>query len=476
MLLEGALAHYYGQVQTALRELLPPSQKGTGDFTPGVELPELTPAVREFLSASALAHSPMRPYKGRNLALLDLTRNPATMTTKTFASLVIVARAVRFIQDTGERVTIVTPSSANKAIALRDAVLRAINTGLVGADQLNITTVVPAGSVPKLRRTELFTDPDLRARNPVAVHHGAEPGEVKTLARGVIDEHRTALERGGKTNLWYTLQLENYLAADVVRALAEDEFFPATGGAPRLHVHAVSSAYGLLGHAYGWQRLPELSRLPRQSRTEAGTEPEPARTPPRYFLVQHLGAPDMVLSLYNDGATDPALAPRYTYESVSGLYAQAENPRFPAVTFDPQERLDSTFYTRRPPTSARMNELIGKQGGGGIVVSLAECLNRYAQVRSILADAEVRLPADPREVREWSLVMAVVGALNALDRDLVPEGGPAGSPAGSPEGDILVHGSGSYAVGDFDALSATELHRVDGVDDLRNVVLQATAL
>ncbi|WP_372445954.1 DUF6002 family protein [Streptomyces beijiangensis] len=41
---------------------------------------------------------------------------------------------------------------------------------------------------------------------------------------------------------------------------------------------------------------------------------------------------------------------------------------------------------------------------------------------------------------------------------------------------MLVHGSGSYAVGDFDALSATELHRVDGVDDLRNVVLQATAL
>ncbi|MBR7676936.1 hypothetical protein KDA82_28820, partial [Streptomyces daliensis] len=200
--------------------------------------------------------------------------------------------------------------------------------------------------------------------------------------------------------------------------------------------------------------------------------PEPARTPPRYFLVQHLGAPDMVLSLYNDGATDPSLAPRYTYETESGLYAQAENPRFPAVTFDPGERLDSTFYTRKPPTSARMNELIGKQGGGGIVVSLAECLNRYGQVRAILADAEVRLPADPREVREWSLVMAVVGALNALDRDLVPEGGPEGS----PEGDILVHGSGSYAVGDFDALSATELHRVDGVDDLRNVVLQATAL
>ncbi|UKY54131.1 DUF6002 family protein [Streptomyces inhibens] len=451
MLLESALAHYYDQVQAALRELLPvrPNDGSRSEFTPGVELPELTDAMRDYLSVSTVAHSPLRTYRGKNLALLDLTRNPATMTTKTFASLIIVARAVKFIQETGQRVSIITPSSANKAIAMRDAVLRAIDTGLVGADQLNVTVIVPAGSVPKLRSSKLFTDPELRARNPIAVHHGTAPSEVKTIARGIMEDHREFLENSGKTNLWYTLQLENYLAADVVRALSEAEFFPPAADEPRLHVHAVSSAYGLLGHAHGWETLPHPGR---------------AQKPPHYFLVQHLGAPDMVLSLYHNGSSDPRNAPRYAYQADSGLYAQQENQRFPTVTFDPQEVLDATFYTRNPPTSPRMNELINRQGGGGIVVSLAECLERYGQVRSLLGDAGLRLPANPMEVREWSLVMAMVGLLNAVDRELVPER------------DILVHGSGSYAAGDFDALPAGDLHRVDDADSLRSVVLKANAL
>ena len=214
-------------------------------------MPELTPGVREFLSVSGLAFSAMPSYKGRSVTLLDLTRNPGTRTTKTFASLIIVARAVRFIQDTGERVTIVTPSSANKAIAIRDAVLRAIRAGLVGADQLNVIAVVPEGSVPKLRSSELFTDPHLRARNPIAVYGGPQPASVKAVARGMVDEFRDLLEKELKTNLWYSLQLENYLAADVVRAVAEAESFPPPADRPRRHVHAVSSAYGLLGHAQG---------------------------------------------------------------------------------------------------------------------------------------------------------------------------------------------------------------------------------
>lgn len=451
MPLDNALAHYYEQVRETLRDLLParPDSTSGTDFTPGVELPDLTPAMRDYLSVSSVAHRPMPSYEGKDLALLDLTGNPGTQTTKTFASLVIVARAIRYIQDTGERVSIITPSSANKAIALRDAVLRALRAGLVRPDQLNVTAVVPAGSLPKLRASELYTDPELRVRNPVAVHPGPVPGDVKTLARTVVEQHGAEVAERGKTNLWYTLQLENYLAADVVRALAEEEFFPAAPGEPRLHAHAVSSAYGLLGHALGRQRLPG----------GAGD-----RTPAHYFLVQHLGAPDMVLSLYGDGSPEPLRAPRYTYDATTGLHTQRETPRFPAVTFDPQEVLDTTFYTRNPPTSARMNELIRGQGGGGIVVSLTECLQRYGQVRALLGEAGLRLPANPTEVREWSLIMAVTGVLNAVDRGLVPQR------------DILVHGSGTYAARDFEVLPAAELHHVADADALRDVVLAANAL
>ncbi|MET8541856.1 DUF6002 family protein [Kitasatospora sp. NPDC004799] len=446
MLITNALSRYYEQVQGALGDLLSDGGNGNpAEFTPGVELPLLTPAVREFLSVSDIAGTPMPSYDGRSLALLDLMRNPATMTTKTFASLVIVGRAVRFIQDTGESVTIVTPSSANKAIALRDAVLRAIKCGLVEAHQLNIVVLVPESSVGKLRRTELFTDPYLRARNPIAVLAGDRtPGEVKDIARGFVDAHAEELAKVHKTHLWYTLQLENYLAADVVRALAEAEFFPAEAGRPRLHAHAVSSAYGLLGHAYGRTRLAEADRT--------GT-PDP-----RYFLVQHLGAPDMVLSLYH-GSTDPGKIPAYTRDAGTGLFVQQQDPRFPAATFDPAESLDPTFYTRNPVTSPRMNELIQRQGGGGLVVSLAECLQRYAQVRALLGEAEVRLPADPRELREWSLVMAVVGVLNGIDRGLITEQ------------DILVHGSGSYAVRDFEGLSVHDTHPVGDVPALHRVAL-----
>ncbi|MPY61991.1 DUF6002 family protein [Streptomyces spongiae] len=446
MILENALARYYPQVQAALHALLgDPAADDGPDFSPGAELPELTPAVRDYLSVSDMAYRPMPDYRGRSLSLLDLTRNPATMTTKTFASLVIVARAVRFIQDTGQRVTIVTPSSANKAVALRDAVLRSISCGLVTADQLNVVVVVPAGSVHKLRASELFTSPDLRARNPVAVYDGADPEAVKAIARGAVNRYRGVLERELDSRLWYTLKLENYLAGDVVRAWAEAEHFAPDADRPRLHVHAVSSAYGLLGHAYG-RGMPGA---PRHG------------APPHYFLVQHLGAPDMVVSLYEGG--DAGRVPDYVREPESGRYTQQANPRFPGVTFDPAEVLDTTFYSRRPATSPRMNALINGQGGGGIVVSLAECLERYAQVRDRLGDAGLLLPAHPASVLEWSLNMAVTGVLNAIDRGLVPEH------------DIVVHGSGAYSRADFEGIPLRDLHRVDDEDALRDLVFKATA-
>ncbi|OLZ66937.1 hypothetical protein AV521_26470 [Streptomyces sp. IMTB 2501] len=446
MITENVLARYYSQVQEALYALFP--ERGGGedaDFSPGPELPELTPAVRNYLAASEVAYLPMPQYREKRLSLLDLTRNPGTGTTKTFPSLVMVARAVRFIQDTGQRVTIVTPSSANKGVALRDAVLRAITCGLVTPDQLNVIVIVPSGSAHKLRSSELLTDADLRGRNPIAVYNGPEAEAVKAIAREMVDRHRRVLEKDLDTNLWYTLQLENYLAGDVVRALSEAEFFPADAERPRLHAHAVSSAYGFLGHAYG-----------REMVTGHG-----AGVPPRYFLVQHLAAPDMVVSLY--GGCDAGKVPTYVYEREWGGYAQRENPHFPRVTFDPEEVLDTTFYSRNPVTSPRMNSLIEGQGGGGIVVSLAECLERYGQVRSYLKDAGLTIPANPTSVLEWSVNMAMTGVFNAIDRGLLPED------------DILIHGSGVYGRDDFEGVGLSQLQKVENADALRDLVLSTAA-
>jgi Family of unknown function (DUF6002) len=245
-------------------------------------------------------------------------------------------------------------------------------------------------------------------------------------------------------DLWYTLDIDNYKVADAVRAMFEYEFVPPEPGG-RLHAHSVSSAYGLLGHNLGYT-----------SRQVAGAE-----APPRYFLVQHLGTPDMVLSLRHGSASRSGV-PAYTYDAGSGLYRQDTDPAFPATTYDPAEWLDPTFYTHRPPTSPEMNELIRTRGGGGVVVSLHECLNRYARIRALLEPAGITLPADPRRLREWSLVMAFTGVLNAVDRGLVTDD------------DILVHGSGSYSDDDF--RPATALSDASDVAAIRNVVAEAVAV
>ncbi|QFR95902.1 DUF6002 family protein [Streptomyces tsukubensis] len=442
--LTNAIERYYSRIGPTLQLLLGEDAGRSPEFNPGPELPGMTSGIREFFSASGLHHASMGEYGGKRLALLNLALNPGTRTTKTFASLLTVARAVRFIQETGERVMILTPSSANKATAMRDAVLRALRLDLVTPEQLSVSVVIPQGSTSKLWDSELHRDPELQARNPVAVYPGTDPAGVKALARHVVDAYGSALKDAAGVNLWYTLDLNNYMAADVVRAFVESELFPPV--APRLHVHAVSSAYGLLGHAQGRALLDESTR---------------EHTPrPRYFLVQHLGAPDMVLSLYH-GGTSRDLVPAYRYDDMTGLFEQRTDPRFPYLTADTSETLDTTFYTRNPPTSARMNELIHSHGGGGIVVSLHECLSRYAQVRALLRKARLELPADPRELREWSLVMAMTGLLNAVDRGLIDEE------------DVLVHGSGCYSVHDYSVLPHTALHLVENGDMLKDVVFKA---
>jgi Family of unknown function (DUF6002) len=441
-----ALAHHRDDVQRAL-DVVGRTHRGSphhSDFTPGFELPAATPELLRLLQASELAFSGMGRYRGRRLTLLDLMRNLRTRTTKTFASLVMVARAVRHIQRTGESIMLLTPSSANKGTALRDAVLRAIEAGLVSADQLRIVIVVPVAARPKLWASPLDADAGLRARNPVVVYPGDDRSGVKRLACEVADRCAPGLREPGGMRLWSTLHLDNYRVGDAVRAFAEAECLPSPPSPGRLHVHAVSSAFGLLGHHFGRAVL-------------AGGEPTATA---RYLLVQHLETPDMVLSLYS-GSTSREHIPAYAYDRASGLFHQASSPHFPATTFDPAESLESTFYTHQPATSDEMSALIRSRGGGGIVVSLHECLTRYAEVRALLAEAEVALPADPRRLREWSLVMAMTGVLNAVDRDLVDEE------------DILVHGSGSYSEDDFEPIPAQHLHVARDVGDLRRVICDA---
>lgn len=418
------IAAYYPVVSAAADLVQADSAAAQPRPAVGYELPELNPSVREFFAASGMRLPLLADYRGRRLRLLDLIGNPRTRTAKTSASLVIVARAVEHVRRTGERVLLVTPTSANKGTALRDAVLRAVEHALVAPSELSVATVLPRRSAGKLWSSPLATDPSLLRRNPVLVHDGHDPARMKAMVEEFV---RTAADRFAAEHgirLWYTLGLDNYRIADTVRACVEADVAPPAAERTRVHAHAVSSGYGLLGYDLGRRVLTEV----RHRHIGAA---------PHFLLVQHLAAPDMVLSLHR-GDFDRAGAPRYRFDAATGRYAQHSDPRFPAAAHTPDEEIDPTFYTRRPVTSPAVNRIIERHGGGGIVVSRHECLQRYTHIRSLLAPAGVTLPDDPPLLREWSLVMALTGVLNAIDRDLVP-----------PDADIVVHGSGSYAAGDY---------------------------
>jgi uncharacterized protein DUF6002 len=449
LVVENAVWRYYDVVARALAALDGGRNgSGVGGFDPGSELPPRSEALERLFAASRLTLRQLGRYRGRRLSLLDLMGNPRTRTTKTFASLVIVARLVRHVLASGEPAMIATPTSGNKGTALRDAVLRAIESGLVDAGRIQVTTVVPPAARSKLWSSPLDTSPELCARNPVVTYAGAERADVKGLTQAAVEGCAGPLHEEAGVNLWYTMSLDNYRAGDVVRAAFERDVLPPGPGG-RLHVHAVSSAFGLLGHSFGRTLL---------ATSWSGTPP-----PARYFLVQHLETPDMVLDLHF-GSTSRDNLPRYRQGAGSGLYRQDQDPRFPATTFAVDECLDTTFYTKRPATSGEMSELIRRDGGGGVVVSLHECLQRYAEIGRLLAEAGVALPADPRRLREWSLVMALTGILNAIDRGLVEDD------------DILVHGSGSYSDDDFEPIPAGTLRPVGDAAGLRDVIRGAVAL
>lgn len=431
------LSRYIDVLNEAMKRL---SLEATAaeQFAPAWALPTDHPRFDEFVSVAAMSVAGLGSVDGVQFQLLNMMHNPATRTTKTFASLVIVGRAIEHHRVTGEPVMIVTPSSANKATALRDAVLRAYEVGLATPASLRIVSLVPGQSVSKLWASKLSEDETLRRQNPLLLLDTDQPGSVKSVAAeayGLVAERFFAVTG---FRLWHSMDVRNYMAADALRSAFEHD---ALGDNPmRVHAHAVSSAFGLLGHHFGQEILGERFERPLRA---------------QYLLVQHLGAPDMVASLHH-GNFDHR--PGWSFQD--GLFRQTD-PHFPYATNDPSESLDITFYTRRPATSAQMNQIIGANGGAGIVVSMYECLTRYNEVRALLAGGGHELPADPRELREWSLVMATTGALNAVERGLV-------------EGDdVLIHGSGSYSINDFEPIDANQLTVTTTAGEVANRMLDA---
>ncbi|WP_020659975.1 DUF6002 family protein [Amycolatopsis benzoatilytica] len=435
---------YYDRIRAEIGRRAPAPATAPGRFAPGSALPGLDRAAREYFSVATAAWGPLAEVDGHSIRLLDLTGNPGTHTTKTFASLLIVARAVEHIRRTGEPIVLFTPTSANKGVALRDAVDRAIATGLVRPDQLRAIVLAPARSRSKFRSSALSREPELARRNPVLLLDGARPEQVKDLAREFAAREEI---RPGAPRLWFTLDLDNYLVADAARAFLEHDVDPARGG--RWHAHAVSSAFGLLGYHQGREQL------------EAAGEADPAAHP-GFLLVQHLGAPDMVLSLLH-GDHDPANAPRYRRSAE--YYVQDTDPHFPLSAQDPDEVLEPTFYTRRPATSATMDPLVRRFGGTGIVVSRQECTSRYAMIRDLLTAAGRPMPAEHSDLREWSLVMAMTGILNAIERRLVPAGT-----------EIVLHASGTYSAADYRPIEPSALVPVTGLAQVSAAVDAALAV
>ena len=416
------ICEYYPLLQEVLARLeREASEQHTGVFSPPFAMPALDRGMEELFSVATAGWQPLGHYRGTELVLLDLMQNPGTYTTKTLASLIIVARAIEYIRRTGEKIAIIAPTSGNKGVALRDAVERALRVGLVTPDQLRVLVIAPEAARRKLRNGALATTDEWRRRNPLLIYGGQNASDVKEIARSFVSTYGADLKRKHNVNAWFSLDLRNYQAADATRAFIECDIDPlaADGSVRRIHAHAVSSAYGLLGYELGLQVL----RANRKVHNE---------TTPGFFLVQHLATPDMVLSLYNDSFSREKL-PKYTRNPLTGMYEQRTNAHFPYRTFSQVEVVDPTFYTREPVTSDRMNALIRRHGGGGMVVSLWECLERYSQVRMLLERGGIEMPSDPRTILEWSLIMALVGVMNAIDRGVMPSAAK-----------VVVHGTGLY--------------------------------
>lgn len=394
-----------------------------GEFEPSMDLPVLDARLRQLLAPATARFFELGFYRGIPLRLLDLRQNPETQTAKTLAATLIVARAVRHIQACGDKILLFCSSSGNHAVALRDAVLRALKSGLVECEQLRIVTLTPFHTLDKLRRTELYDDPALRALNPVFVLDAEAQDALSRVGQDFKDGF--ARRPLSDMKLWQPCRLETERFADQTRAFFDFEHGDAGSlGRTTVHVQAVSGASGFLGYCSGMAFLRKHQyRLAR----------------PQFLLVQHLATSDMVLHLL-DGNFSSASRPGYV-RAASGLWEQSQSVHFPGATWSPAEVIDPTFYSHLPATAREMSDTIIANGGSGIVVSLYECMRRYGECLRLLSKTPVRLPVDPRDLTEWSLVMTLCGCLNAIDRQLL-----------SGADGCTIHACGSYSRHDYEPI------------------------
>lgn len=422
-LVPNPIAEYYAEIAT-LSKKIAAAQTPLDEFCPW-ELPALDEQMSKFYEASAIAYGTVDLGIDREVILLNMSTYAGTKTTKTNPSLLMVARAVQHTRQTGEPITIISPSSGNKATALRAAVERAYELGITSPDFLNIVVVVPQEAHPKLWESTLSSRDDYRLANPLVTTAAPTRVAVKSL----VNEVRKKLgDRHKGRRLWYTLALENYVLADQVRAFVELDRFPTD--AARWHVHSVSSAYGLIGHNRGW--MTRAPRLPH----------------PGYLLVQHMDTPDMVLHLLT-GTFDKDQLPRYETDR-SGVLRQESSPHFPATVSARDECIDTTFYTSSPPTQDEMQSAIETHGGTGIVVSREECRDHYEFIRQAVATQAIVLPSNPDHLMEWSLIMAASGTMTAAERGLL-----------DGVDSLVLHCTGLYTSQDYVPIRPEHLNRVD---------------
>ncbi|ADU68027.1 DUF6002 family protein [Pantoea sp. At-9b] len=390
-------------------------------FDPDFKIPALDEKLISFLEPTKASIVSIGKYKGREISLFNLMKNPETNTVKTFAATLLIARAVSHIREKHEKIIVFSPSSGNKAIALRDAVLRAIKCDLVSPEELRIITLTPKDTKEKLRVSELSSDKYLKNLNPAFVLDTDSPEKVKDI--GNKFKERFNDKNKSHTKLWHSLKLENYRFADQIRAFYDYEFGELENN-KCVHVHSVSSAYGFLGYKTGVDRLNDLG-----CKTQM----------PAFLLVQHLATSDMVDFLL----TGSFESPKNIYSlSKDGYYHQSNLKNYPFRTSSIKEILEQTFYSHKPATVHEMTDIINTYGGNGVVVSLLECLERYALIREMLCNAGVSLVADAKNVKEWSLIMALTGAMNAIDRNLIRE----------DMSNFVIHGTGYYSSCDYESL------------------------
>lgn len=423
--IDNPVVQYYDRIQAFAERCAVRHRQSGGPFNPWA-LPDLDERIRAFFDASSVTFSRVDLEEGLDVILLNMATFQGTLTTKTNPSLLIVARAIEHTRRTNETITIVTPSSGNKATALRAAVQRAYEFELATPTTLNIVCVVPDAAKPKLWNSKLSTNAHWLESNPLATVRTSTRDSVKKLARATAE---LLTGRFPDRRLWFTLALENYVLADQLRALIEIDYFPTAE--TRWHAHSVSSAFGLIGHSRGWN--------------EASPEGYPH---PGYLLIQHLDTPDMVLHL-TEGTFDRSRKPNYQPLPQGGV-EQQDSPHFPTRAAVDTECIDTTFYTAAPQTQAEMQGYISTFGGNGIVVSKAECEDYYPTVRESLRTTDASLPSASTALREWSLVMAATGIHQAHRKGLL-----------TGVSSLVLHNSGSYTTLDYEPVPRKALSNVD---------------